>query len=72
MAEGAQTAIVAHVHERASGIPDALMHLGAVVEIASLAAGDYLVGAATLVERKSVLDLHGSILQGGRGRCSGS
>ena len=56
--------IVADVHERASGVPDALTRLGALVEVASLPAGDYAVGAETIVERKSVLDLHGAILKG--------
>ncbi len=57
-------AIVADIHERASGLPDALTRLGAVVEVASLPAGDYAVGGKTIVERKSVLDLHGAILKG--------
>lgn len=57
-------AIIADVHERPSGLPDALTRLGALVEVASLPAGDYAVGAETIVERKSVLDLHGSILKG--------
>jgi ERCC4 domain len=57
-------AIVADVHERASGLPDALTRLGALVELAPLPAGDYAVGAKTIVERKSVLDLHGAILRG--------
>ena len=57
-------AILADVHERASGLPDALTRLGAYVEVASLPAGDYAVGAKTIVERKSVLDLHGAILKG--------
>jgi ERCC4-type nuclease len=56
--------IVADVHERVSGIPDALVRFGALVEVASLPAGDYAVGAETIVERKSVLDLHGAILKG--------
>jgi ERCC4-type nuclease len=56
--------IVLDVHERASGMPAALEALGADIEVASLPAGDYAVGAATLVERKTVLDLHGAILKG--------
>jgi ERCC4-type nuclease len=39
--------IVADVHEEQSGIPSLLETLGAVVERASLSAGDYLVGADT-------------------------
>lgn len=57
-------AIVVDVHERASGIATMIEELGGVVEIASLPAGDYAVGAETLVERKSVADLHGSVLKG--------
>jgi len=38
--------------------------LGAAIELASLPAGDYAVGADTLVERKRVLDLHGAVLKG--------
>jgi Fanconi anemia group M protein len=56
--------IVIDVHERASGIPESLERLGALVEVASLPAGDYAVGSETIVERKSVLDLHGAILKG--------
>ena len=56
--------IVVDVHERQSGIADTLRELGAEVEIAALPAGDYAVGADTLVERKRVLDLHGAIVKG--------
>src|SRR5207237_10825039 len=56
--------IVVDVHERQSGIADTLGELGAEVEIASRPAGDYAVGAGTLVERKRVLDLHAAVLKG--------
>jgi ERCC4-type nuclease len=56
--------IIVDVHERQSAIPDTLAELGAEVEIASLPAGDYAVGADTLVERKRVLDLHAAVLKG--------
>jgi DNA excision repair protein ERCC-4 len=56
--------IVVDVHERQSGIAEMLAELGAEVEFASLRAGDYAVGAATLVERKRVLDLHAAVLKG--------
>lgn len=56
--------IVADIHERASGIPRLLEAAGVEVEVASLVAGDYATGVETLVERKSVLDLHGAILKG--------
>jgi ERCC4-type nuclease len=52
------------VHERQSGIPRALESLGVEVTIASLRAGDYAIKSNVLVERKSVLDLHGSIERG--------
>src|SRR5215208_2039731 len=56
--------IVVDVHERRSGIADTLAELGAEIEIAPLPAGDYAVGADTLVERKRVLDLHAAVLKG--------
>ena len=56
--------IIVDVHERQSGIAETLRELGADVEIASLPAGDYAVGADTLVERKRVLDLHAAVLKG--------
>lgn len=56
--------IIVDVHERRSGIAETLAELGAAIEIASLPAGDYAVGADTLVERKRVLDLHAPVLKG--------
>src|SRR3954469_22112001 len=56
--------IIVDVHEKQSGIADTLAELGSEIEFASLPAGDYAVGADTLVERKRVLDLHGAILRG--------
>ena len=56
--------IIVDVHERQSGIADTLAELGAEIEIAPLPAGDYAVGADTIVERKRVLDLHGAVLKG--------
>ena len=56
--------IVVDVHEERSGIPVLLEELGAVVERAALSAGDYLVGADSIVERKRVLDLHSAITKG--------
>jgi DNA excision repair protein ERCC-4 len=57
--------IVVDVHERKSGIPVVLEEeLGAEVEIAPLPAGDYAVGADTLVERKRVLDLRAAVVKG--------
>ncbi len=39
--------------------------LGADVEMAPLPAGDYSVGADTLVERKRVADLHSTVSRAG-------
>ena len=56
--------IIVDIHERQSGIAETLAELGAEVEVAALPAGDYVVGADTLVERKRVLDLHAAVLNG--------
>lgn len=56
--------VVADVHERASGVPRLLEALGAQVEVRALTRGDYVVGPETVVERKTVADLHGSIARG--------
>lgn len=56
--------VVVDVHEARSGIAEILAELGASVERASLPAGDYAVGAETLLERKRVLDLHAAVLKG--------
>lgn len=56
--------VVCDVHEGRSGIPRQLIALGANVEIRALARGDYAIGVQGLVERKTVADLHRSILQG--------
>lgn len=63
-AKRAPVKILVDVHERQSGIADTLAELGAEIEVVSLPAGDYAVGADTLVERKRVLDLHAAILKG--------
>jgi ERCC4-type nuclease len=63
-ANSSSVKIIVDVHERQSGIAGTLCELGADVEIASLPAGDYAVGADTLVERKRVLDLHAAVLKG--------
>jgi ERCC4-type nuclease len=56
--------VAADVHERASGVPDLLERLGATVEVVSLAAGDYAIGASVVVERKSMPDLHDTVRRG--------
>jgi DNA excision repair protein ERCC-4 len=47
-----------------SGIPKHLERLGADVRLTMLEVGDYDVGGGTIVERKSVGDLHASVLAG--------
>jgi ERCC4-type nuclease len=56
--------IVADVHERASGVPEAVSLLGVRVTIRSLTRGDYVLAPGCVVERKTVVDLHLSIGQG--------
>src|SRR5712691_1046530 len=63
-AKAAPVKIIVDVHERESGIAETLAELGAEIEIASLPAGDYAVGADTIVERKRILDLHAAVLKG--------
>jgi len=48
------------VFEQISGIPKFPEGLGASIKIERLKAGDYRVGDNTILERKSVADLHGS------------
>jgi ERCC4-type nuclease len=52
------------VHEVRSGVPAQLAGLGAAVEIGALTRGDYLVAVNALVERKTIADLHSSIVKG--------
>ena len=56
--------IVCDVHEIRSGVPAHLAGLGAEVEIRGLERGDYLVAVNALVERKTIPDLHSSIVKG--------
>jgi ERCC4-type nuclease len=56
--------IVCDVYEGRSGVPSQLVDLGASVEIRALQRGDYLVAVDALVERKTIADLHSSILKG--------
>ena len=56
--------ITADVHERASGVPQMLEALGARVDVRALTRGDYVAGPETVVERKTVADLHTSIATG--------
>jgi ERCC4-type nuclease len=56
--------IVADIHEHASGVPKFLEERGLSVESRVLWAGDYIVGERAIVERKTVSDLHVSIVRG--------
>src|ERR687887_145144 len=56
--------VTADAYERRSEIPNFLEDLGAEVHAKLLTTGDYDVGGNTLVERKSVLDLHSCLLSG--------
>ena len=49
------------MEERRSSVPAYLEALGVLVEIAVLPTGDYVVGDAAVVERKTVADFHRSI-----------
>ncbi|MGZ8691728.1 MAG: ERCC4 domain-containing protein [Gaiellaceae bacterium] len=56
--------VLVDVQEARSGIPALLEELGAEVELVALPAGDYALGADTIVERKRVLDLHSAVRKG--------
>jgi DNA excision repair protein ERCC-4 len=56
--------IVVDVHERPSGVPDALCDLGYDLQIKSLRSGDYAIDDLALIERKTVRGLHLSLVQG--------
>jgi DNA excision repair protein ERCC-4 len=56
--------VLVDVHEERSGIAALLEELGADVRLVALPAGDYALGAETIVERKRVLDLHGAVRKG--------
>lgn len=56
--------IVADIFESASRVPDELRAAGVEVRMAALLAGDYDLGRAVLVERKTVADLHLSLERG--------
>jgi ERCC4-type nuclease len=55
--------VIADVHERSSGIPDHLSERGVTVQVRSLCFADYHVGKGAAVERKTVGDLHASIVE---------
>jgi DNA excision repair protein ERCC-4 len=55
---------VADVHEQLSGVPDRLRGLGLSVAVEALSIGDYVLARRVVVERKSVADLHDSVIEG--------
>lgn len=57
-------AIVADVREQGSRVPRELRSLGVEVTERWLECGDYIVGRRCLVERKTVRDLHLSLIKG--------
>jgi hypothetical protein len=56
--------MVVDVHERRSGVPEALREPGLGVRLRTLATGDYAIDDLALIERKSVQDLHLSVIRG--------
>lgn len=56
--------LIADVHERESGIATELRRLGVDVEERLLHAGDYRLDSLTLIERKTVADLHQAVYRG--------
>ncbi|MBA3366023.1 MAG: hypothetical protein H0U03_09600 [Actinobacteria bacterium] len=56
--------ILADLHEHRSGVPLRLRALGADVKVVALPAADYVPSKNVLVERKTVSDLHDSIVRG--------
>src|SRR5690242_21673340 len=58
------TLVTVDVRERRSHVPQLLERLGAEVELKRLDAGDYICGPATIVERKTIRDLHLTIIEG--------
>jgi ERCC4-type nuclease len=58
-----QSVVVVDTRERESRLLAALQRLGVISELRRLAVGDYLAGSA-VVERKSVRDLHLSVING--------
>jgi ERCC4-type nuclease len=56
--------ILADAFEAESHVPDHLRRAGLDVRMTRLAVGDYALGSGVLVERKSVTDLHLSLVRG--------
>ena len=56
--------ILVDVEEQRSPVPSCLEELGVAVDVSRLPVGDYLVAAGAAVERKTVRDLHESLVSG--------
>jgi len=56
--------VTVDVYEKTGGVPSLLEQMGVLVDQRLLPVGDYIVGPQTIVERKSVLDLHATIACG--------
>jgi ERCC4-type nuclease len=56
--------ILVDVEEQRSAVPSCLQALGVEVELTRLPVGDYLVATDVAVERKTVRDLHQSLVSG--------
>jgi ERCC4-type nuclease len=56
--------LVVDVHERRSGVPDALRDLGWEVRLEALPTGDYAIDDLALIERKTARGVHLSLIQG--------
>jgi ERCC4-type nuclease len=56
--------VVCDLGERRGGVPQQLTRLGVEIEWAPLPVGDFAIGRTVLVERKTVIDLHGTVAGG--------
>ena len=61
---GGLVKILVDVEEQRSSVPSSLDALGAAIEITRLPVGDYHIAADSAVERKTVGDLHKSLVSG--------
>jgi len=61
---GVLVKILVDVEEQRSSVPSSLEALGAAIEITRLPVGDYHIAADSAVERKTVGDLHKSLVSG--------
>ena len=61
---GTLVTILVDVEEQRSTVPDCLEAMGVGIEVVRLPVGDYLHAADSAVERKTVADLHRSLVSG--------